>query len=125
MDEPVTESVVEEPKPVKKKPKTKKKAPAKAKTAKGSEKAKAAKPKAKMEVPKDQYGLRKDSTKSAAAAMYARAKGATLAEVKEKVGSIQLNVLQQLEDEGWTIEREKETKKGRRPATRYWLKPKA
>lgn len=134
--EPATEVMVEEPKSApkpKSKPKAKAKAKAKvkasakpklkakAKTAKGSEKAKAA----KSSVEKDQYGLRKGSTKSQAAAIYARKSGATLEEVKEKLGSVQLNVLNELEEDGWKVERVKEQRKDRRPATRYWLKAKS
>jgi len=92
----------------------------KAKAAKGPEKAKAAKPKAE----KDAYGLRKGSSKSEAATMYARKSGATLEEVKAKVGSIQLNVLNDLEAEGWEVVREKQERKGQRAITRYWLKAK-
>jgi len=88
-----------------------------AKAAKAPDKAKVAKPKAET----DAFGLRKGSAKSEAAAMYARKSGATLEEVKERVGSIQLNVLKGLEAEGYTVEKEKETREGQRPVTRYWL----
>lgn len=132
------ESVSEDVKPkakAKAKAPAKKAAPAKAKpvketkpakkatAAKAPEKAKAAKPKAekKSKAEKDQWGLRKGSSKSEAAAMYARKNGATLEEVKEKVGSIQLNVLKELEAEGHTVEREKVERKGQRPLTRYKL----
>lgn len=73
---------------------------------------------------KDQFGLRKGSTKSKAAAMYARKNGATLAEVKDALGSVQLNVLVGLEEDGFTVKREKETRDGQRPVTRYMLKAK-
>ena len=129
MSEQVTaESVIEETPPKAKKPKAEKpakKAAAKpkAKTAKGSEKTKAAKPKAekKAKAEKDQFGLRKGSTRSEAAAMYARKSGATLEEVKIKVGSIQLNVLNELEANGFEVKKEKQERKGKRPVTRYWL----
>lgn len=88
-----------------------------AKAAKGAEKAKVAKPKTE----KDVWGLRKGSAKSEAAAMYARKNGATLAEVKERVGSIQLNVLHALEKAGYTVEKEKHVREGHRPVTRYKL----
>jgi colicin import membrane protein len=104
------------------------KAKAKAsKTAKAAEKAKPKAAKAKPGKPKaekDQFGLRKDSAKSEAAAMYARKSGATLEEVKEKVGSIQLNVLKELEADGYDVRQEKQERKGKRPVTRYWLSPK-
>lgn len=95
----------------------------KATAAKAPDKAKAAKPKAekKAKAEKDQWGLRKGSSKSEAAAMYARKNGATLDEVKDKIGSIQLNVLKELEAEGHKVEREKIERKGKRPLTRYRL----
>jgi hypothetical protein len=97
---------------------------AKAKPAKGSEKTKVAKPKAEPKADKDQFGLRKGSSRSKAAAMYARKNGATLEEVSEAVGSIQLNVLKELEANGWVVEKEKQERKNARPLTRYKLKVK-
>ena len=100
------------------------KAPAKKAAPKAAKKAaKAAPAKAPRKAPaeKDEFGLSKGSAKSQAAAMYARKNGATLAEVKEKVGSIQLNVLNALEEAGHTVEREKVERKGERPVTRYRL----
>jgi hypothetical protein len=108
------------------------KAPIKAKTApkaaikaakglKAVGKAKTAKPKREV-TEKDAYGFRKGSAKSKAVAMYARKNGATLAEVKAAVGSVQLNVLNSMEADGAKIERVKEEKKGHRPVTRYILK---
>lgn len=103
------------------------KAPAKAKTApKATAKAakapaKVAKPKAESKVERDAWGFRKGSAKSDAVAMYSRKSGATLSEVKDKVGSIQLNVLNALEADGHKVERKKEERKGQRPATRYFL----
>ena len=104
--------------------------PVKAKAkAKGSEKPKVAKSKAEKEkAPKhavDAYGLRKGSAKSKAVAMYSRKSGATLNEVKEVVGSIQLNVLNTLEESGHVVEKKKEKKGDARAVFRYWLKPKA
>lgn len=133
MSEQTVSEEVEAPKvkapkkaPAKKAVKAKAKAekPAKKATAaKAPDKAKAAKPKAekKAKAEKDQWGLRKGSSKSEAAAMYARKNGATLDEVKEKIGSIQLNVLKELEAEGHKVEREKIERKGKRPLTRYKL----
>jgi hypothetical protein len=85
-----------------------------------------AKAKAKLEASadKDQFGFRKGSSKSEAAALYARKNGATLEEVKEKLGSVQLNVLGSLEKAGHTVERVKEERKGQRSVTRYLLKVK-
>lgn len=118
---------VEKVKPTKKaKPKVETKKPVKA-APKAAVKAKAEKPKAakKAKVETDQYGLRKGSARSEAAAMYARKSGATLAEVKERVGSIQLNVLNALEAEGYVVTKEKLVRKDKRPVTKYYLKPKA
>lgn len=94
-----------------------------AKAAKAPDKAKVAKPKAEG-AEKDQFGLRKGSIKSKAAAMYARKNGATLNEVKEALGSVQLNVLNSLEEAGHKVEKEKVERKGQRPVTRYRLTPK-
>ncbi len=85
-------------------------------------KAKVTKAKAASKVDKDGYGFRKGSAKSKAIAMYARKNGATLEEVKSVVGSIQLNVLNSLEENGALIERAKEQRKGQRAVTRYFLK---
>ncbi len=93
-----------------------------AKATKTPLKAKVAKPKAATKVEKDVWGFRKGSAKSKAIAMYARKSGATLEEVKTAVGSIQLNVLNSLEENGKLVERIKEQRKGQRPVTRYFLK---
>lgn len=107
------------------------KAPVKAKTApkatvkaaKAPEKAMAAKAKAST-VKKDAFGFRDGSAKSKAVAMYSRKSGATLAEVKEKVGSVQLNVLNSMEAEGYEVERKSEKRDGARAVTRYFLRGK-
>jgi len=91
--------------------------------AKGMSKAKGTKAKPKM-VEKDQFGLRKGSTKSRAAMLYARKSGATLAEVKNVLGTVQLNVLVGLEADGYRVTRESEKRDGKRPVTRYRLFPK-
>ena len=104
------------------------KAPAKAKTApkaaakpaKAIAKAKATSKREPTE--KDQYGFRKGSMKSKAIAMYARKNGATLDEVKAALGSVQLNALTSLEENGAKVERIKEERKGQRSVTRYILK---
>jgi len=93
-----------------------------ARATKTPRKAKLAKAKAASKVDKDGYGFRKGSAKSKAIAMYARKNGATLEEVKSVVGSIQLNVLNSLEENGALIERIKEQRKGQRAVTRYFLK---
>lgn len=97
------------------------KAPAKAKAA--GKAAKAAKPKAET-AKKDKWGLREGSAKSMAAAMYAAKGGATLDEVKQAVGSVQLNVLNDLEEAGYEVTRKREEREGQRPVTRYFLKAK-
>lgn len=70
---------------------------------------------------RDEYGLLKGSIKSKAAAMYASKKGATLGEVKNKLGSIQFNVLTQLGEAGYKIKRTEETGDNNRPVTRFFL----
>ncbi len=82
---------------------------------------KAAKPKAEA-AKKDKFGLREGSAKSQAAAMYAEKGGATLEEVKAKVGSVQLNVLNDLEEAGHEVTKKKVEREGQRPVTRYFLK---
>lgn len=105
--------------------------PAKAATPKAA-KAKAAKatPKAKAERHRDPakldaFGFRKESIKSRAAAMYAKGKGATLAEVKEAVGSVQFNLLTELTGKGFTIDQTEVKNEQGRMVTRYKLHAKA
>jgi hypothetical protein len=95
------------------------------KKAKASKEVKAKKaPKSGMKtaVVRDKFGLRKGSARSEAATMYARKSGATLAEVKERVGSIQLNVLTTLAKNGWEVDKDTEKRAGGRPVTRYWIR---
>lgn len=101
------------------KPAAKAKAPAKAPKAA----AKVAKPKTEAGK-KDKWGLREGSAKSKAVELYAAKGGATLKEVEEAVGSVQLNVLNALEAEGHEVTRKKEQRDGERPVTRYFLKMK-
>lgn len=77
--------------------------------------------KAKTKSEIDKFGFRKKSLKSAAAAMYATKKGATLGEIKEKLNSAQLNLLKELEEKGHKITRTKEPGKGKKPVTRYHI----
>lgn len=72
----------------------------------------------------DRFGLRMDSLKSQAAAFYARSKGATLAEVKREVGSIQFNVIRELTERGFKFKRVEEDGARGRKATRYFLQAK-
>lgn len=65
----------------------------------------------------DEFGFRKDSIKSKAAVLYK--KGATLAQVKEVVGSIQFNVLNELEEAGFKVNKTEVKGKGGRTATKY------
>ena len=53
----------------------------------------------------DQFGFRLGSLKSQAATMYAGKKGATLAEVKTALDSTQFNLLTELEEKGYKVER--------------------
>lgn len=87
-------------------------------------KAKASKPKGEK-LPLDKFGFREGSIKSKAAAMYADGNGATLAEVKKKLGSVQLNLLKELEGLGFKVTKKREAEDGKRPSTRYKLSGKA
>jgi hypothetical protein len=69
----------------------------------------------------DQFGFRKGSIKSTVAAMYAKGKGATLAEVKESVGSIQFNLLTELKGRGFKVEQAEVKSPAGRLVTRYKL----
>ena len=69
----------------------------------------------------DQFGYRLGSKKSAAAALYAAKKGATLEEVHKATGSVQLNLLKDCEGRGFTVKRSKENGAGKRQVTRYHL----
>lgn len=94
------------------------KAKAKAKTAKPAKKAaKRERDPAKL----DPFGYRKGSIRSLAAAMYASKRGATLAEVKAKVGTIQFNVLTELKDRGFKRKEVREASKSGREVTRYFV----
>ena len=73
----------------------------------------------KAPVERDQFGFRKGSKKSLAAALYSGKKGATLAEVKEKTGSSQLNLLTELKGRKVKIETTKEKGAGKKQVTRY------
>lgn len=100
------------------KPTTNGAAKAKAKPAKAAKPA--VKPR-KAPADKDQFGYREGSLKSKAAALYSSKKGATLNEVKEKLGSIQLNVLTELKGRGFKVRETKEAGAGTRQITRYFL----
>jgi hypothetical protein len=77
--------------------------------------------KAKAAVTADVFGFRTGSMKSKAAAMYSSKKGATLEEVKTSLGSVQLNLLKDLEQRGFKVKRVKEAGDGKRQVTRYFL----
>lgn len=64
----------------------------------------------------DVWGIREGTARSKAAALYARAEGASLAEVKEVVGSVQYNVLTEMKAKGYTV-----TVTGGRGKQRYHL----
>lgn len=100
--------------------KAKAKRKAAAKPAKGAVKAKGKKVERQRDPAKlDAFGFRKGSIKSKAAAMYAKGKGATLAEVKEEVGSIQFNLLTELIERGVTVNKAEVKNEGGRMVTRY------
>lgn len=150
-DEPIEDVADEEPAPAPKPAKPAKKAPA-AKTprkatakangkgngkapvkAAGKAKATAAPPKGKAKAKAtrqadpaklDQFGFRKGTIKSKAAALYAKGKGCTLAEVKEALGSVQFNLLTELEGNGFKVDKSKAKGDTGRGVTRYKLHPK-
>jgi len=100
---------------------------AKAKTAKPAKaKAKGARAERQRDPAKlDQWGFRKDSIKSRAASIYAKGKGATLAQVKEVVGSIQFNLLTELKEHGFKVEVDEVKNTDGRVVNRYKLHAKA
>jgi hypothetical protein len=69
----------------------------------------------------DAFGFRKESIKSKAAAMYAKGKGATLGEVKEVLGSVQFNLLTELEGNGHKVDKTEVKSSTGRMVTRYKL----
>ena len=106
-----------------KKPRKARSKPARKLKAKGKPRAKAAKRRISDPAKVDQFGLRKGSIKSRAASIYSRGKGATLADVRDAVGSTQFNVLSELKKRGYKIQ--KSSAKGQhRAVTRYHLIPK-
>lgn len=72
----------------------------------------------------DEFGFRKGTIRSKAAQLYASAKGATLDEVKKKLGSVQYNMLTALKERGFKVTTKEIDGKNNRPATRYFLKSK-
>ena len=72
-------------------------------------------------IPLDKFGYREGSIKSKAAALYGSKSGATFGEVKDKLGSNQLNLLTELGNKGFTIKRVKEKGKSDRQVTRYFI----
>lgn len=104
------------PKAAADKPKAKAAPKATAKPAKAASE----RPKGKQ-LPVDAFGFHEGSLKSKAAGMYADKAGATVAEVKEKTGSLQLNLLKQLEKGGCKVKRTKENGPTGRSVTRYHL----
>ncbi len=64
----------------------------------------------------DAWGIRAGTARSGAAALYARPEGASLAEVKAVVGSVQYNVLTDLKAKGYKV-----TTTGERGKQRYYL----
>lgn len=87
--------------------------------ANGKDKKPAVKAAPKAPVQKDQFGFRRGSKKSAAAALYASKRGATLNEVKEHTGSSQLNLLTELKNQKYKVTTTKEKGTGRKQVTRY------
>lgn len=67
----------------------------------------------------DQFGFRLGTLKAKAAAMYAGKKGATLGDVKQALKSTQFNVLTELENKGYKVERTPVGGFNDRKVTRY------
>lgn len=116
-----TQEAVEKPKPKKKgRPKGAKTKAAKTEVVKKPKKK--AKTKAKeASIPLDDFGFRKGSIRSKAATLYARAQGATLNEIKAKLGSVQYVTLTELKNRGFKVTSKQEDGKANRPATRFFL----
>jgi hypothetical protein len=72
----------------------------------------------------DEFGIRKGTDKSKAAAMYSAGNGATLKEVEAALGRIHFNVLTQLGKKGFRVEKTLEGEGTKRKITRYRLYPK-
>lgn len=69
----------------------------------------------------DEFGFRKGSLKSKAAAMYAAKDGATLAQVKAKLKSSQFNLLTELKQRKVKIQQTLVPGAGARKVTRYHI----
>jgi hypothetical protein len=82
---------------------------------------KVAKPRHRDPAKLDEFGYRKGSVRSKAAHIYAGRKGATLTEVKDKVGSLQYNLLKEVERRGHKVRKVPEKTRGGRNVTRYFL----
>jgi hypothetical protein len=121
------EAAAESPKPKKGKPKGPAKPKKQAKPAKPVTKpvkkpAKTAT--AKQADDRDRFNFRVGSKRSTAATMYSTGKGATLAEVRLKTGSVMLNMLKELMAKGYEVKKSKETSgAGKKQVTRYYLVP--
>ena len=89
-----------------------------AKVAKGKAKAPAAE-RTRDPTKLDAYGFRLGSVKSQAAAIYAKGKGATLAEVKDALGSVQFNLLTEVKAKGYDVEETEVKGTSGRMVTRY------
>lgn len=100
------------------------KAVAKAAPAKPAKVTKKAVPRAVDPAKLDEWGLRKGSIRSKAADLYSRKQGATLHEVKEKLDSVQFNVIKELRGKGFKVEEKLEDGPTGRRITRYFLKGK-
>lgn len=77
--------------------------------AKAPKAAKAKAPRAASTANRDEFGLLVGSKNSQAAKLFARAKGATMADVKEAVGDTKYNLLKQLAEAGHKVQKEDKT----------------
>ncbi len=117
-----TVTVIEAPAAPRKAPAKRRKGAAKApaKAAKAQKAAPKARKARQLDPAKlDAFGFRKGSAKSKAATMYASVNGATLRQVKEKLGSVQFNVLTEIKNKGFKIIETQVKGPGRRTLTRY------
>ncbi len=69
----------------------------------------------------DEFGFAKGSINSMAAALYGREEGATTAEIKNRLGSPQLNLFKVLAKKGYTIKKEQTKTEEGRKVTRYFI----
>ncbi len=70
---------------------------------------------------RDEFGFVEGSINSMAAKLYAREEGATTAEIKNRLGSPQLNLFKVVVKKGYTIKKEQTKTEEGRKVTRYFI----